>query len=337
MKPLGVCGGLAAFLTAALFIEAPSLAQPTTGPQPVKVIRPLDASVRDYAELDLRVSPRYAVAGADSAYTRFDLQTGATLPLKNATFMSDDGSLGFLEISDLLALQLRKAGNPTAIYQAPPSKPGKATLISVGQRPDFVRVTPQTNRVEMIQGGFYCRWNQTSRALQRRVAIGNIGSAQTVSRDGETVICAAKSAIYRNSTRAGQKPVKVSFQGFNVSKARQILPDGSTAIYEAVAAAGGKSAPLLRIVNTKNGRELWNVKWKADASGYHDAAVFSSDETLLAIPFTVRNLWEIRATKTGALLRTLPLLSNVQAAAFSPDNATLYSAADGVLYRQSAR
>ena len=330
MKRSRIWLGLAALaVVVALFVVAKSAAKA----RPVK-IGVLDASVQNYAEVDLRVSPAYVLAGADAAYTRFDLRTGARLPLKNATFVAGDEWLGFLEIGDHLNLQLRKAGEPTAIYRAPAPKTGKPNIVSVGERPDFVRVTPPDNRVEMIQNGVYYRWNLGSRALERGFNIkGNLGHAQAIARDGETVICAATDAIYRSATRSPHAPVRVAFQGVEVFKERQLSPFGSYAIYDDLE----KSAPVLRVIDTTNGRELWQVDWKFEAATSRDNAVFSPDETLVALPFSQRKQWEIRQTKTGVIVRVLPLLPDVQAAAFAPDNSTLYSVAGGVLYRQRAR
>ena len=61
------------------------------------------------------------------------------------------------------------------------------------------------------------------------------------------------------------------------------------------------------------------------------------DDKQLAVPKTKRHCWEIHDSKTGVLLHTLPMISGVYTGAFSPDGATLYSVANGVLYKQRAR
>ena len=331
MKRSRVWVGLVALaVVVALFL----VAKPVAKARPVRV-EALDVSVQNYAEVDLRVSPRYVVAGADSAYTRFDLQSGARLPLKNANFLAGDEWLGFLEISDSLVLRLRKAGESNAIYRAPTLKTGKPNIVSVVNRPDVVRVTPHDNRVEMLQNGVYYRWNLRSRALERLVGIkGNLGHAQAIARDGETVICAATDAIYRSATRSPGAPLRVAFRGVEVYKERQLSPFGSYAIYEDLEKTTGKNAPVLRVIDTANGRELWNVDWKLEAFASRDNAIFSPDETLVAIPFSQQKRWEIRKTQTGAIVHTLPLLPGLQAAAFAPDNSMLYSVVSGTLYRQ---
>ena len=95
---------------------------------------------------------------------------------------------------------------------------------------------------------------------------------------------------------------------------------------------GGQNSAQWNVISTANGRVLWNFTLASPTN----RAVFSDDEKWLAL--TCDNLrWEICNSQNGALARKLPRVPNMRAAAFSPDGNTLYSIADGVLYRQRAR
>ena len=313
--------------------------------RPVRV-GALGFDLENFANPDVRVGKDYVVAGGRSAYARFDLQTGARKPLRHADFLIDDGWLGQLAVTDHVELQIRKNGGATTTYKAPThfiASPGD--VYEVEHDPDAVRVTPRSQRVEMVLDGAYYRWNQTSRVLERDVPLVEASDrVQALARDGETVVSPTIRGIFRNSTRPGQAPAKVALQGVEAYKERQVSPFGAYVIYYAFAAKDGANALVLQVVDAQSGRGLWSSRWKFDevyifnnANAIFDDAVFSPDETRVALPLLDRNQWEIHDTKSGALLCTVPRLPGVQCAAFAPDNATLYSVAGGVLYRQRAR
>ena len=237
----------------------------------------------------------------------------------------------------------------------------------------IVRVSPDRNcleatvRQESKQQPFvyalaFVRWNLRSRQLEQLMMAPEIYPGyNALSRDGEHLISFVDSRkIVRVSTRTGKAVQILPLQGFDAPASNGLLPRTEFSPFGTYFAhalmpqmpgqlwrrAPPTSPPTptptptpasamyqWRVVDTSTAR----VKWSYELASREARAVFSRDETLLAVPASVRGVWEIRELRTGQLIRTLPLLPGVQTGAFSPDNATLYCVANGVLYRQRAR
>ena len=194
----------------------------------------------------------------------------------------------------------------------------------------LVRFSPQTDRVEMLLGQNYYRWSARSRQLQRHTVLPGMETYErALAPDGESVIYVDSRNISALSTRSGRLVRVTPLRGFVGGTLAYASPLGRYALYEAPDAQISK----YRVVDARSGRVLWILMMPlADAE-----LVFSSDETEISIPVAKRKVWEIRAAQSGAIIRTLPLVPGTLGGAFSPDNATLYSVADGTLYRQRAR
>lgn len=205
-----------------------------------------------------------------------------------------------------------------------------------------------------------CRWNLTTRHLQHLVfMLQPTGTQNVFSRDGESLIALApdSNAISIFSTRTAKRlrvialrgldtrynktggVSRFSFSAFGSYVLHTRLPE-STPFYPTTSwgrTRWEKPAPgtiyNYEIVETRTGHVLWSYQ----LGQWEERAFFAPDEKSLAVPRVKRRIWEIRDTQTGVLVRTLPLMPGAQTGALSPDGATLYSIANGVLYCQRAR
>ena len=322
--------------------------------RPVK-IGALPAMPRLGLPTTLRASNRYLIAGATSSdnYTLFDLQTQTQRRIRNQTLLED---------GDLL-LQLRASSRVGAAVA-----PGNVQLVMSGDGParvyvlrgfsmsgtlksgfsaetmsrSTVRVSPDLDRVELVFSDTYYRWSQTSRAPQRKAYLIDFSpingfveeSVAAIARDGESVVSLNSRAIEWRSTRDGRVLKSIALRGFRASNQTSeqigISNFGALALYNLP--VGGINSTRWEVRDAQNGR----VKWKFKLPFLNNRAVFSPDEKWLALPSDGLH-WDIRDAQTGVLARQLPRLPNVSGAAFAPDNSTLYSVANGVLYRQRAR
>lgn len=276
-------------------------------------------------------SRRYLIVGGNERNFLFDLKTGANRELSHQGLASNGALWSFDR--DQGQFQLSQA-NGAALALALPDElvTGDSSKFPLGSgMPVRIRVTASQNRVEAHFSNRYCRWNLSSRRLERNVLLDfqNYGDT-ALSRDGAWIVQAGYEDIAFVSTRSGRVGRRVALR-FNVFESMMISPYGSFALYDQ--GAGNSSSWRWRVVDTGTGR----VKWSFDLDEPRDFAVFSPDEKWLALPLTSRHIWQIRELSSGAILRTLPLVPGAHSGAFSPDGATLYSVAQGVLYRQRAR
>jgi len=303
----------------------------------------LNGNIRRYMPVEIHAFDDYVTVGADSEdFTRFDLKTGAQNPLRGVRFSADDARYSYLALSDRFELRLSDASGRAVSYRTSdaPAKPFTNAALSV---PDVLRVSKNENRVELLSGGHYFRWNKSLRSLERDVVLRDDNSQHFTSysndfaskhwaltRDSESAVYAGASAILFFSTRTGRVTNRVLLEGVEFFETIRVSPFGHYALYEA---PGQKSYFEQRVVNSFTGRSQWSLKMDSNQT---DAA-FSPDETQIAVPIAKRKIWEVRSLETGKITRTLPLVTGTQTGAFSPDGATLYSVANGVLYRQRAR
>ena len=286
-----------------------------------------DVPVFLFASDDLVLSP-------DNIGTLFDLNTGAHDPVTSSGVVGLTGKwIWEVQFQKSSRLSLRDVQGESSSYKLPPLDAGEITVPSVAD----ARVQPDFNRVALVTQGRYCQWNLSSRRLERTVKIYFCDSGPTaLSRDGETLVNAGWKGISWASTRSGDVVREVPLSGFQAFETQHLSRYGSFALYDGV----GTKGPSTRwnVVGTNTGKALWHFDtdcYKAEA--VMSPAVMSPDEKLIFLPLFSRRIWQVRELKTGKVLRTLPLLLGVQVAASSPDGATLYSVAGGVLYRQRAR
>ena len=207
-----------------------------------------------------------------------------------------------------------------------------------------LRVLPDLNRVELILESGYYRWNFTSRELERSIGLEELSQnfksgfreekIAAITRDGTRVVTLDSKGIEWRSTLSSHVTQRFTFTNYRpsnqTSEQIQVSNYGALALYN-VYIGGGNSAQW-EVRNTSNGRVLWKITLASSTN----RAVFSDDEKWLALPINDLK-WHICDAQTGALVRTLPRVPNVDGAAFSPDGNTLYSVANGVLYKQRAR
>ena len=215
--------------------------------------------------------------------------------------------------------------------------PADISLREAADARPLVRFSPANNRVEMLVRGHYFRWNTQSRQLERQLHFTFDDSEflgdnpkTALSRDGETLILADPTLIREFSTRTGKLARRVPLQGVDFFEKIRLSPFGAYALYEI---GGHKSDFEQNVVDARTGRALWQLKMDSNET---DAAL-CPDESVIAVPLVKRQQWQIRDLKTGAILRTLPLVPGTNSGVFSPNGNTLYSVSNGILYRQRAR
>ena len=236
--------------------------------------------------------------------------------IKWGDYLIPDGGQDSIVIGDEKRAFFLSEGDSTPVRYPIPSYEISGTF-------GLISVSPSDNRVDLVLSGHYLRWNKKSTKLERNIVLPPVGRDQrsdyiALSRDGKTLIQSVSLDIRTISTRTGRILKTLPTHGSAVA----LSPFGNYALYRTAS-----------IIDTHTGRELWRF----DMETMESHIVFSSDETLVAIPFAYHKQWEIRDLKTGQLLRTLPLLPGVTNGQFSPNNSTLYSIYNGVLYRQRAR
>ncbi len=304
--------------------------------RPVKI-----ADIGAVAATEVMANERYVVV--DGPDVIFDLRTGKRRSFNDWEGVVPQGAWRW-QVQAGKELILRDGDNPAVAYPAP--KVGAVKYVVMSGRPVAVtseltletirvRVSTAANRVEMVASQRYYRWNKTTRALTLNVELDDAwGETQALARDGEAVVNAGSDAIYRLSTRASREEEEILLPATSARQtAPRVSPQGSYAIYAAQKFSGISGRRIWKVIDTATGAQ----KWRLDPMPPLDIAVFSPDETLLAVPGAKAKIWEIHALPTGKRLRTLPLAPSVTAGAFSPGNQTLYSVASGTLYRQRAQ
>ena len=299
------------------------------------------------------------VGGSPWEWNRFELGSGTHRVVRHETLVEDGGQTLKLRADAKGQVQLLSSrdGGAPIVFDLPgtfasPGTPVPGTLGPANDNAEArtfarqtARVSPQFNRVELFSNGIYYRWNLATRRSERVADLnrnGHLTSYEMLShpvwalaRDGESVVLPTMEAISRFSTRSGQRTSRLKLPVFarfiGDVYATEVSPYGGYAFYLSKATGQPLTA---RVFDTRRPRALWSV-------GLSRASLcpiaWAPDEKTLALAQPLRRQWEIRDLKTGAILRTLPLVTNAQAAAFAPDGNTLYSVANGVLYRQRAR
>lgn len=317
-------------LAIALLVVVFVLAKRTASWRPVKLAQFQLKSIQG-----IKSSSRYVVltnnAADDSLLekrTLFDLQTGQTRELAENEGITGEGNWRWeLQTKgDKPQLLLRQGDAAPVAYALRADNVRHATAGSV----TFLRVRPDLNRVELVLSDHIYRWNQTTGEVERSnyLTFDN-GGPMGMLRDSETLVGADWQGIRLIAARTGHASKPTPIEGVESVISALITPFGSFALLNT---SNRMSPKYWKTVDVASGRVLWSFDQNT-----HDDPIFSLDEKELAVSMRERKIWEIRDLQTGQILRTLPLVPNAQAAAFSPDGNTLYSVANGVLYRQRAR
>ena len=278
-----------------------------------------------------RVDRASSINGASNRYLNvngilLDLKTGAQSDIPGPNGVCGDW-IWSVETRGRPHLTLLKE-NTSLTYSIPRLSNSRNSGLSDWTFVVATIVAPERNCVQLLLGNRYYQWNLQSRQLEHEFQMPIICQPFCAfSRDGKTLIQAGRYAVATFSTRTGRtltyRPgnpnLKFGMATFGISAHGSYLmadnPSGDWDVEEA-----------------RTGRVLWQLSRDG-------VPVFSPDETLMALPLEDKGLWEIHETKTGHLIRTLIFVPGTQdyAGAFSPDNSTLYSVANGVLCRQRAR
>ena len=186
--------------------------------------------------------------------------------------------------------------------------------------------------LEVVAHQEFLQWPTHSAVPARRVALQYGCNVARFVPDKAEIMAASSTEFLTLSTRTGQIIRRVSLAQVHPTNYIMKSVKANYLIQNAVDTQSSVE-PIWNVFSTRTGRVLWQFSQENTFYG----PALTSDEAEAALPFPSRKLWEIRALETGKFLRTLPLVPGAQAAAFSPDGATLYSVAGGVLYRQRAR
>ncbi len=287
------------------------------------------------------------VAGADSAFdattryllvygnktgeTLFDLKTGARRPLQESEGIASNGAWKWkLRFGRTVQLELRHANGPSSRYDCPKFEGDGMKPLS----PDWIRIAPERNRLEALLMNRCYRWELRSGRLISNVAMPCFdGSVAASSTSPDVLVKASDNGTGINfmSIGSGRRVRHVTLRAPSNFTDDQFAPGGSYAICTDNNRIGPSERNL--VVDTRTGRVLW----KFALTHWRDSSCFSPDGKRLAVPQSKRQQWEIRDSKTGVILHILPLVTDVHSAPFSPDGFTLYSVANGVLYKQRAR
>ena len=260
----------------------------------------------------------------------FDFETQKVRALKSEGVVAGSNGLWRLEKGKTPRLVVRQSAMSERSYPLPAADANEINAMPADLYQESADVAANDTRVEMAVGAHYYRWNTRSRVLERNTNCDMEDSLenQAITRDGASLVNAGLSKISALSTQTGEftRHNKVPITG---AEGAHISEFGSYALYEPPLS----NAMTFHVIETANARELWQFK----TNNMDDPIVASPDEKYLAIGRNNSKLWEIHDAKTGAIVRTLPMVEAVNSGAFSPDGATLYSVVGGVLYRQRAR
>lgn len=267
----------------------------------------------------------------DATITRFDLSSGRRTKRAiegvcqggRALWRLNDGKLEIIRpnqtraysLSPLMTLKLQNAA--------------RFDFAAGGVFLSFVKVLDGPEQLQLLAGERFCQWSQRTGQLEREFAYTDFdaGEHNALTRDGQSIVLAVyEVATY--STRDGRLTKRLKWDAKNGGQ-QQTSPFGAYSVYRETLA----NQQQWIMMDTHTGQRLWSVDWDVK----RDLVFFSPDETILAIARPTFGAWHLHQTRDGVLIRTLPLVPEAVAGAFAPDNQTLYSLADGGLYRQRAR
>ena len=314
---------LAPFLQLAIFIVARAADE-------VSAFRPVAVGKVAGADSVFAATTRYLLIYGDrTGETLFDLKRGAQHPLTENEGLVGRGAWKWkLVVGRTVQLQLRWANGPVSLYACPQFEGDGLKPLA----PDWMRISPRANRLEVLLMNRYYRWELRSGRLTRDVPMAFFdGSIVASSTSPDVLVKAGDAGIDFVSIGSGRRVRHVALRAPKDFTAGQFAPGGSYAVCTANNGFGPPQRNL--VVDTRTGRVLW----KFALTDWRDSPPFSPDGKRLAVPQIKRHRWEIHDSKTGAILRTLPLVPGATTGAFAPDGNTLYSLANGILYRQRAR
>ena len=275
------------------------------------------------------VSNRYVITGDYQNRVLFDLQTGQ-LRSSEAEGITQGGTALWKAVEKNPRQIIIENDNARRIYTMPWPQVSwmnhySTTLPSVISGPQATNVFVKYSLI---------RWNSNAPQTPKTVnfQIDLVLGSYALTRDGEKIIKGGLYEITELSTRTGKVVKYITLDPKpTIAAFPRLSPFGTYALY---AEAIPNSSERCRIVDASTGQALWRF---ASTQSEMYLSVLSCDEKIIAVPLFSRKIWQIRDLKKGRLIGTVPLVSGTVAGAFSPDNSTLYSVANDVLYRQRAR
>ncbi len=274
---------------------------------------------------------RFVIAGGEVA-TLFDLKTGEVRLARNEGVIREKSGVWELKNGTPAQLIVRLNDGTQSNYSFPKSSHFYSMNINSGY--DLVSVSE--HYVDLIFDAKFYRWKRDSHQFVRQLQFKMDDFAWTFGQTGENIIYARRTTnIESVSTTTGHLERAISTGTITGGKD---FDDGKISAFGNYIAlreySESSDTPIKWIVaSSRSGQGGWGFN---ESQGYSFIS-FSPDETLLAVPSLEGEHCEIHDLRNGHILRELPLIPNTNAAAFSPDGATLYSVAGGVLYRQRAR
>lgn len=271
----------------------------------------------------------------------FDLRSGASRISSREGIALGEAALWQLgRNKSQQQLVIRRDGHTPRAYKMP----APAFAATFGTRSNGIYMPPQVTinggHINLLVGQWFCRWNSESGQLERARTCDIDGTfdENALALDGETIV-----NTQMKTNTAGFVSREVSTVSTRTGQRVPRFPVGNPGLFDlklsptgAYAISQPGNAPALTqwdIYDTATGKRLWSLPLNQTM----ETVVFSPDEKWVAVERTLRQIWEIRDARTGQVLRTLPLYYDTISGGFSTDGATLYSVADGVLYRQRAR
>ena len=314
-------GGAAKWIThwrpVALIRVAPSRPGTVSFGSGIGVSANLRASAREVVDLSSR--------------QLFDLQSEQLRALGKEGLSFDGAALWRVVPDSKLHFAIRRGAGPERPCTLPNARFAYIQGYPIELFGGLTRLYCNGSRVDLLIGNRLYRWTADARQ-QTRVLFGATGdtkwSGLALSRDGETVISAGDGHILARSTRTGLFTRRLAVPAWNGGPL-VASTYGTYALYPRLTTQFVKWS----VLSTLDARERWSFKTNTT----EERVILAPDESRLAIARPARHIWEVRDLRSGAITQTLPLVPGAIAGAFSPDGATFYSVAEGVLYRQRAR
>lgn len=186
-----------------------------------------------------------------------------------------------------------------------------------------VRVLPEENRVLMFSDDHLLEWNlATGRLLRNSPRHGT-----TLARDGQTFVGIGENygSFQIGDVATGKISKTIPWRTDGPLEYEHFSHYGRYCLFDT-------RDGTFRVVEVATGKVLW--KFLGNFVFDFDSLMADDEKTIIV---HAGKLWQVRDFRTGAILRRLTYLPDLNAAALAPDGATLYSVVKGMLYRQRTR
>ena len=261
----------------------------------------------------------------------FDLKTGRGRYCLYGGISEDETGLWELDKDAKGAMHLKVTQVKRAFAYNVPGATAKAISVAIGDQ-SGIAFYERGDRLWLLTNSHLYLWKKHAAPLQKTLKISNDGEGTgVIDQAGKTLIYVDINAITRRSLPDGKVLGSVVPQS---GDAQWMAASG----YGRYAIYGTPKEASSRALNwTVNDIATGRIKWNFETPDEGTPTVFFANDTRLLLAVPARQRWEVRDAATGQVLRRLPLVPGTLGAIVSPDGGTLYSVANGVLYRQRAR